>query len=338
MRANPARFEAFASPALRAWLAVPAHAARLTLAIATAAGDLAGDIPWNVAVAAHSGTSHTPERRAQQVIADYVSHLTSTREMLAEKGAPASAFEGYRAGYRQKYLAWLASRSGIYSSMIAGGSNFPVARMEKKNATEHARLTELLDWGPKAVAAILRDLHKQEVADTGGVIGNLEREIAKRKADQETYKAINKIAKRKKGTDAEKVAEIVAATGFSEATARKTITPGDFGDVGLPAYMLTNNLAQIKRLEERLQSETSRAQVVEADYPFDGGTVSYAVEDERLRIVFDTKPDEALRGQLRGAGFVYSPTNSAWQRKLTGNAVYAARRILNAPALPAIRD
>lgn len=34
MRANPARFEPFASPALRAWLAVPAHAGKVRAIVA----------------------------------------------------------------------------------------------------------------------------------------------------------------------------------------------------------------------------------------------------------------------------------------------------------------
>ena len=37
--------------------------------------------------------------------------------------------------------------------------------------------------------------------------------------------------------------------------------------------------------------------------------------------------DEATRDELKSRGFKWSPKNSAWQRKLTPNAIYITKRM-----------
>jgi hypothetical protein len=63
---------------------------------------------------------------------------------------------------------------------------------------------------------------------------------------------------------------------------------------------------------------------------FDGAEVEADEGDQRARIYFDAKPGEDLRAALRKEGWLWSPKNEAWQRKLTDNALASARRILSA--------
>ena len=49
-------------------------------------------------------------------------------------------------------------------------------------------------------------------------------------------------------------------------------------------------------------------------------------EENRLQILFDEIPDADTRDALKSNGFRWSPRNKAWQRQLTQNAEYAARR------------
>ena len=51
-------------------------------------------------------------------------------------------------------------------------------------------------------------------------------------------------------------------------------------------------------------------------------------EENRLQILFDEIPDADTRDALKSNGFRWSPRNKAWQRQLTQNAEYAARRVL----------
>ena len=48
----------------------------------------------------------------------------------------------------------------------------------------------------------------------------------------------------------------------------------------------------------------------------------------RIQIVFDGKPDEAIRSTLKGNGFRWAPSQGAWQRQLTANGKYALKKII----------
>lgn len=50
-------------------------------------------------------------------------------------------------------------------------------------------------------------------------------------------------------------------------------------------------------------------------------------EGNRLQLIFDDKPDEDLRSELKHWGFRWAPSQKAWQRQLTNNAFHAARQI-----------
>lgn len=50
-------------------------------------------------------------------------------------------------------------------------------------------------------------------------------------------------------------------------------------------------------------------------------------EINRLQIIFDGKPGEDMRDALKSNGFRWAPSQGAWQRQLTANALYAAKHI-----------
>ena len=89
------------------------------------------------------------------------------------------------------------------------------------------------------------------------------------------------------------------------------------------SYDLTNNNSQIKRLEQKL-SEVSRGF---AGWEFAGGYAEANTEMNRLQLFFDEKPDEQQRAVLKAGGFKWAPSQDAWQRQLTDNAIYSAGRI-----------
>lgn len=51
-----------------------------------------------------------------------------------------------------------------------------------------------------------------------------------------------------------------------------------------------------------------------------------------MQIFFDAKPAEDLRTALKSAGWHWSRTEGAWQRKLTPAAIASARHLLGADA------
>ena len=61
---------------------------------------------------------------------------------------------------------------------------------------------------------------------------------------------------------------------------------------------------------------------------FDGGRVIKNYSEDRVQIVFDTKPRPDVISNLKHNGFRWSPRFSAWQHQLTNNAYYAVSRVI----------
>ena len=51
---------------------------------------------------------------------------------------------------------------------------------------------------------------------------------------------------------------------------------------------------------------------------------------ERVQMIFDGKPAPEVISELKGAAWNWSPRNGAWQRKITNNSIYSAKRIAEA--------
>ena len=56
-----------------------------------------------------------------------------------------------------------------------------------------------------------------------------------------------------------------------------------------------------------------------------GLTIVRNQAEDRLQLIFDSKPDEAERKVLKSNGFKWSPRFGAWQRQITPNAEYALK-------------
>lgn len=82
----------------------------------------------------------------------------------------------------------------------------------------------------------------------------------------------------------------------------------------IPTYRLSYNLAEIKRVKQRIAELERRAENPFQGWMFDGGEVVANAEANRLQIIFADKPGEVLRGLLKKRGFKWSPRFHAWQR------------------------
>ncbi len=128
------------------------------------------------------------------------------------------------------------------------------------------------------------------------------------------------------------------ATGkpWGEGSLRNALKPDFCGRTGYADYQLSNNRAQIKRLEQRISQLERQAdrETVESDLG-----ICRMVENaelNRLQFIFEGKPDAAIRSTLKSHGFKWAPSVEAWQRKLTPNARYSAGLV--SVALHKLRD
>jgi hypothetical protein len=175
-------------------------------------------------------------------------------------------------------------------------------------------------------------------SEDADAVTQLQNKIAAAEKLQATMKAANQIVRNPRLTNDEKVAQIVATCGLRDRSARELLKPDFGGRFGFPDYQLTNNGANIRRMQQRLKglaNESGRASVTLA---FAGGRVEDNAEACRVRIYHDVKPPEGTIVKLRTYGFHWTPSLGCWQRLRNDSARYAATQITGVtwPAAPAV--
>lgn len=99
-----------------------------------------------------------------------------------------------------------------------------------------------------------------------------------------------------------------------------------FAQRPMPDFELTSLRGKIKRVQARLEElEKLRAGDAPEVWKFDGGEVVINTDLNRLQIVLDGRPDDNMKQVLKSRGFRWAPSQGAWQRQLTDNAIYAAK-------------
>lgn len=210
------------------------------------------------------------------------------------------------------------------SVMIAGPANFPTRKKEKQNAARDRNYQERQE--------IERLLDKIRGVGTGGISGDdpdarekLAGKIAKLQKLQDTMKAINTYYKKNKTLE--------GCPDLTPAQAAKlTASMADWWRADprpFESYQLSNNNANIRRLQQRLDEMKRLEENPLSGWDFDGGRVEANADDNRLQVFFDEKPDEEKRGEMKRNGFRWAPSAGAWQRQLTRNAVYAAKHYIS---------
>lgn len=258
------------------------------------------------------------ERRKQKVSAFYHEKLDALLERYSRR----------LAAYYNDYYR---NEAACPSILVSGGSNFPVRKKEKQNSRRETLMREYNE--------IQGILSKIKSVGTGPIDFSdpharemLVERLESAKALHESKKQANAYYRKHKTLD--------GCPGITEKDREWLTRPGVFakGDgsplalygVPFPAYDLQRDTADIRsyaaRLEEydRLQAQRD----ADTDTEFDGGRIVRNVEQNRLQILFDGKPDEETRAALKSNGFRWSPKNQAWQRQLTRNAIYDAKHIL----------
>jgi N-6 DNA Methylase len=158
-------------------------------------------------------------------------------------------------------------------------------------------------------------------------------DLHKAETTQKMMKDTNAIIRSKKDV----TKRLISEAGLSEANAEKVQSPDRFGRVGFPTYSLTNNNANIKRLQARVKMLENKVQGAKAaekgmeeKYTFDGGTIDVNYDLDRVQIFYDNIPTSDQRNDLKRSGWHWSPTNKAWQRKITPQAIRSAVYMLKA--------
>lgn len=297
----------------------------------------ASDIPLNLAIAAHAGSSFVPDQRGHQVRADYAETLSKLyAELLKHAPTPDKViilneqFARFREGCAKRYRAYLTSQSRVMSTMIAGPSNFPFRRMEKRNRVADKRREDLVDFIPRAKDAILKALHPEWrpiMAGDDNAADRLAEKIAKAEDLQARMKAANLAIRKYRKTGNEAQIRALVDLGFTEGRAKLLLEPDFCGRIGFADFELTNNNANIRRMKERLESVAANQAKESTRKEGEHADLEDCPADNRIRLFFAGKPDEAIRTDLKRSGFRWSPTIGAWQAYRNWRTIEKAHEI-----------
>lgn len=316
---------------------------------------LINDIPTEAARAAYAGISFTPEKRAEQVRDGYAAELAQDYAELSKltAGKPGMAetleaeFARYREGYRSRYLDKLRSDSRCLSWMITGPSNFPTRRNEKRNHIAHKRLTELLEFRTRALAAIRKTLCPELRPIMAGD-DDAQTRLQSKIDDAEKMQAIMKdcnaaIRQQKKNGEAAQVAALVAifqTAGMVKrdpATRAKELLQPEFcGRIGFADYKLTNNNANIRRMKERLAGIARNQAIPASETQGENASVEDCPAENRVRLTFPGKPPVEVRSRLKSSGFRWTPSLGVWQAYRHPHTIALAMEIAGTAAVEQI--
>ncbi len=242
--------------------------------------------------------------------------------------------------YKDKYTKKLAFAINKHNSieckmpsiMIAGPAKFNVRKKEKQNNArenfwkEYGDLFNEDNYYFKKIRNLISN--KTIYSDNTLAVEKLKTKIADLEEMQKVMKEVNAYYRKYKTLDGCEL--------LNEQEIEKVKTDMSYVtwyDSPFPTYALTNNLAEIKRLKERVDDitrlkERAENQNTNKYIQIEGLKVVEDATDMRIRLIFDNIPSEEIRTILKSNGFKWSPKNSAWQRQLTDNGIYATKQVL----------
>lgn len=172
-------------------------------------------------------------------------------------------------------------------------------------------------------------------SDDPNAIELLQKQLDTAKDMQERMKTVNSLVRKNDRAT-------LAALGYTDQQVTKFFTPDYAGRTGFAAYELTNNNANIKRIEGRIAELMKNAQVQDSSHMGNGYLFKICTTEQRVMFNFDSKPSEEVRAMLKSNGFKFSPSrDNAWVRQLNANGICAGQMLckrldsMNTPAAPA---
>ena len=214
------------------------------------------------------------------------------------------------------------------SIMISGGGNFPVRKKEKQNAASDRNMQEFQEL-QGYLDRLERILYAKEVirSDEEGAIEQLEDKLDRLEGAQAQMKAVNAYYRKHKTLD-----DCPDPTEKERRQIEDDWARGWYKGIPYPPYALSNNNANMKRIRQRIEGlkREKNRESTEQEIACGGldVTVKENVEEMRIQLFFEDKPEPEVRDLLKAEAFKWSPRNECWQRQLTDNARSAVKRVL----------
>ena len=281
-----------------------------------------------LAYRANSGTSFSPEVRAEQTINEYTELLNSDLETIA--AASLTIKDEYITRFKKYLRHYLSAKSRCISPMIAGPSNFPVRQQQKYHNWEDSAYSRFKEWRNKAIKAICKQIEKDKPAD---------------QKTNEAWESIKKFIEYKAQaivdidngapysrhlfvTSLTNFVKKMAKNGQVEHVKRALMLIKELNAAAIkPLITEKNAIFNLELIEvaAEIKADQIAAKEKENDiFTFEGGEVVLNYGLNRLQIKHNSKPGYEVIQALKKNGFKWSPREVAWQRFLTNESKYKA--------------
>lgn len=279
---------------------------------------------------AYRWNSFDPEARADSDLASYESQLHQDLEEIPEEKKAQ-----YIESYKSRLSSLFASKSRCANAMVTGPAKFNFRQNGKRENAYWNKYEEFNQWRERFLAAMkraqeaARPVEEKQEETVRLLLEDLEQKAETiHELDTGKLRGYNRALF--VGSIYNKVATY-ASHGEVEIVQRAVDFITEFNSkVKKPVVTARNRFFQLPEIAARMREKLhARKNEGNKEAAFEGGKVVWNHEADRLQILFDNIPDDAMRGSLKSNGFRWSPKYKAWQRQLTLNAVHAARQVLN---------
>ncbi|EEO26974.2 LPD38 domain-containing protein [Oxalobacter paraformigenes] len=269
------------------------------------------DISKERAYQAYYWSSMSPEKRGEAFRTDYADTVNNIYDELKkqvqspeQEAILNDEMNRFKKGYLQRSLKLLNATSNTASPMVTGPAKFNVRRNNKMLDRKYSALEELTAFSDKAKAAILKKIRTgtpQEITSENEW-RDLKRELDATHMKENLFGRIETLARNGKVELLGKALEHIKNKN------------------------VFTDRHRIWKLPE-LAKKTADALATKSAYQ--GAEIVSVPADNRLRILFDARPDQDVITDLKKSGWKWSPANNAWQRQLTPTAMSSAKNILD---------
>lgn len=243
--------------------------------------------------------------------------------------------------FTSKYLKEInisnQKQSRILSPMITWPANFKPTT--KANNSYEKQVKLILELPDKTKTYYLKNLKKLRTQNAGGEAEEKKALVLKLQKQLELYKLINKTCRSTKTTIQEKINIIKQAHNISEALEKwliETLNKDYTKKTIFASYQLTSINSKIKRLQAFVNKEDTIQAKIKKDGTATKEIATYRtwkviqdLETQRINILFEEKPEQETINNLKQHGFRWSYKFNVWTRKLTNNALYTLKLMLN---------
>lgn len=301
------------------------------------------DINYDKAYNAYRAISFEPDRRAESEQKGYVNAMNDIYEKMSklaetpeQKTVLLNELNKYKENYLKHMNEILSAKSRTMSAMITGPARFPTARNEKALQAEHNKVVAFLEWQKRAEKSIKKALEgsttpeqatdkefnrlKDEAMSTIATLKGIENGTDKGYSPTLFRNSLrDKLMRSLNNGNVETVSKVLDLIKETEKEHLKK-----------PVFASNNGIWKaVETAKEKLKNEPETKTGTETIKKYDGVEIIKNFEADRVQLLFDEKPSEEIRAELKKSGWHFSPSNNVWQRKLTSNAEYAAKRVMD---------